>query len=286
MTLESITLRLPRKMLNDAGTVASEQDVSIGHLVRQLLSKEINRRLNPKTSNRTDEGLLAALQALLARDMAEASNWDDLALRLQFHGYELRPAGGGIVLHKRPSGTRVCKGSELGFAYRTLVQRFGKGMPGHPHGALDIEVAEDTPRRAPLNSTVKGRLQRMLEPVFRSSTDWESLIARLARRGFVLRAVGTGTVIYTSDCDRDLCDTTTIGYSYRALVKRFGAPMPGHPYGAAWVKVSTEPPQDSEVPEDDFEVIERDWPLSRASTEKAPALGRGFYGVSLDGPGR
>ena len=138
MTLETVTLKLPRALLNDAGSVAAAQDVTIGHLVRQLLAKEVERRLNPKTSNRPDEGLLTALKTLFARDMAEAAGWDDLAKRLERHGYELRPVGGGIVLYKKSCGTRVCKGSELGFAYRFLVKRFNAAMPGHPHGALDV----------------------------------------------------------------------------------------------------------------------------------------------------
>ncbi|MFC6636364.1 hypothetical protein GV827_09605 [Sulfitobacter sp. JBTF-M27] len=80
--METVTLKLPDKLLRDAARVASGQDVTIGHLVRVLLAKEVERRLNPRTPNRADEGLIAALQAVLARDMAEADNWDDLAARL------------------------------------------------------------------------------------------------------------------------------------------------------------------------------------------------------------
>lgn len=262
MTLETVTLKLPRKLLSDAGCVASAQDVTIGHLVRQLLAKEVDRRLNPKSRRVTDEGLLAALQALLAKDMAEASDWDDLAQRLYFHGYELRPAGGGAVLHRRACGTRVCKGSELGFGYRTLVLRFGAGMPGHPHGALDIELGEKPAAPTPLNSTVKGRLQRSLEPVFKTSTDWGTLITRLKRRGFVLRPAGTGTALYTDPGGRYLANTKTVGYRYRALVKKFGSPMPGHPHGADWVQQSAtadDLPENVDCP--DFEVIDQHWGL-------------------------
>lgn len=147
MPIETVTLKLPEKLLRDAGEVASAQDVTIGHLVRQLLKKEVERRLNPKTSNRADEGLVAALQALLAQDMALAGGWDDLSDRLARHGYALRPAGGGLTLHKISCGTRVCKGSELGFAYRTLVKRFRAAMPGHPHGTLGMQF-EAAPARS------------------------------------------------------------------------------------------------------------------------------------------
>ena len=254
MTLETVTLKLPRQLLSEAGSVAAAQDVTIGHLVRHLLAKEVERRLNPKTSNRADEGLLAALQALLAKDMAEATGWDDLAERLARHGYELRPAGGGIVLHKKSCGTRVCKGSELGFAYRTLVQRFQTGMPGHPHCGLDV-VPRGEPKSAPLNSTIKGRLQRALEPVFKTSANWDILCARLLKRGYVLRPMGTGTAIYSTLDGRHVCNTKTVGYRYRALVKKFGAPMPGHPHGADWIKGTADGP--TETTEFDFDVIDR-----------------------------
>lgn len=144
MDFETVTLKLPPRLLQDAGSVAAEQDVTIGHLVRHLLKREVDRRLRGKRSVQVDETLLAALQALLARDMAEASGWEDLAVRLARHGYALRPAGGGLTLHKTSCDTRVCKASELGFAYRTLVKRFGAGMPGHPHGALNFVFNADT----------------------------------------------------------------------------------------------------------------------------------------------
>jgi len=250
-----VTIQLPDRLLRDAAEVASGQDVTIGHLVRQLLAKEVDRRLNPKTSNRADEGLVAALQALLARDMAEAQSWSDLAERLRRHGYELRRAGGGLVLYKSSCGTRACKASELGFPYRTLMTRFGGPLPEHPNHGKQYDQA--VPR--PLNTTVQGRLKHSLEPVFGSSPSWETLITRLRRRGFVLRPMGTGTAIYTYPDDRHVCNTATIGYRYRALVRKFNAPMPGHPHGAKWVSEIIE----QDAPEFDFpefEVIERDWP--------------------------
>ncbi len=253
--MEIVSLRLPEKLLSDAGRVASAQDVTIGHLVRVLLAKEVERRLHPKIPNRADEGLVAALQALLAKDMAEAEGWDDLGARLQRHGYELRPAGGGVALYKKSCGTRVCKGSELGFAYRALVRRFAAPMPGHPHGTLGEEFPEraDYPK---LDSTKKGRLQRTLEPVFKAATNWEILAERLSQRNYTLRAQGTGLAIYCATDGRHVCNTATVGYRYRALVKRFGCPMPGHSHGMQWVAPQNEQ-QDAEPV---FDVIERSYP--------------------------
>ena len=254
MALETVTLKLPQNLLRDAGRVASAQDVTIGHLVRQLLAKEVDRRLNAKTPKRADEGLVAALQALLARDMAEADGWDDLEARLAPHGYELRPAGGGVTLHKTSCGTRVCKGSELGFAYRTLVRRFGAGMPGHPQGNLGEQFVE-TPERDPLlDSTQKGRLRRALEPVFKTAVSWETLATRLHKRGYVLRPTGSGLAIYADRSAAHICNTATIGFRYRALVKKFGCPMPGHSNGMKWIAPNQDNPE-KEEPE--FDVIER-----------------------------
>jgi hypothetical protein len=145
MNSEIVTLKMPEALVRDASSVAAAQDVTIGHLVRQLLKKEVDRRLRAKTSNQTDERLIAALQALLVRDMAEACSWSDLAVRLRRHGYDLRPAGGGLTLHKTSCDTRVCKASELGFAYRTLVARFKRGMPDHPQDALNLIFEADIP---------------------------------------------------------------------------------------------------------------------------------------------
>lgn len=255
--MERVNLKLPDKLLRDAARVASAQDVTIGHLVRVLLAKEVERRLNPKTPNMADEGLVAALQALLARDMAEATSWDDLSDRLSRHGYTLHPAGGGIALHKLSCGTRVCKGSELGFAYRTLVRRFRAAMPDHPHGTLGEDFPEYHPESRSLSTTEKGRLQRALEPVFKTSKDWGSLITHLARRSYHLRPHGRGLAVYSSPHGRYICNTATVGYRYRALFKRYGAPMPGHPHGADWVPHAVE--------EMNFDVIETDVKVGSAA---------------------
>ena len=241
--METVTLRLPATLLQNAARVAHGEDVTVGHLVRVLLAREVDRRLNPKTPNRADETLLAALQALLARDMAEAEDWTDLAQRLARHGYELRPAGGGLALHKSSCGSRICKGSELGFAYRTLVARFQAAMPGHPHGAMGLLPGADS---APIDSTRKGRLQRALTPIFKSAGSWHDLINRLEQAGYELRPHGRGMAIYTVPQGRHLCNTATVGYRHRALVKRFGGPMPGLGKGS-----------DQRVEDDDLDVIER-----------------------------
>lgn len=129
MSMQTVTLKLPDVMLQAAQKLAIQNDVTVGQIVRDLLVREMHNTNRAKTSGRTDEELLAS-------DMGAAISWDDLERRLQANGYNLRPAGGGLTLHRTSNGERLCKASELGFAYGALVRRFGEAMPGHPHGVM------------------------------------------------------------------------------------------------------------------------------------------------------
>ena len=46
MELESVILKLPRDLLSGAQRVATARDVTIGHMVRQLLKREVDRQLS------------------------------------------------------------------------------------------------------------------------------------------------------------------------------------------------------------------------------------------------
>ena len=56
--------------------------------------------------------------------------------RLKIKGYRLAEAGGGLILQELPSGTRLCKGSELGHSYSQLSRKFSAPFPGHAHQLL------------------------------------------------------------------------------------------------------------------------------------------------------
>jgi len=144
MSMQTVTLKLPDVMLQAAQKLAIQNDVTVGQIVRDLLVREMHNTNRAKTSGRTDEELLASLQMLLASDMGAATSWDDLERCLQAHGYDLRPAGGGLTLHRTSNGERLCKASELGFAYGALVRRFGEAMPGHPHGVMPGDLPPET----------------------------------------------------------------------------------------------------------------------------------------------
>lgn len=128
---------LPDPMLRAASDIARQRDISIGQLVRSALDAEIKRRTSPaKTPNRADEQLLASLRRLLARDLAVADSWEALKQTLADKGFAFHEAGGGLALHSHPDGGRLCKASELGYAYGDLMRRFGRPFPGHGHHKL------------------------------------------------------------------------------------------------------------------------------------------------------
>jgi hypothetical protein len=245
MDLESVTLRLPRDLLSGAQRVATARDVTIGHMVRQLLKREVERQLSQGAREETDARLLAALQALLGRDMSQAQDWADLAERLRPHGYELRAAGGGVVLYKSSCGTRICKGSEIGFSYGALMKRFGAPMPDHTQIATRAGIMPA--------GRIDPRRRAMLTAHIDAARGWDDLTTRLAGEGMELRAMGAGLGIYVSATGRHLCNSATVGARYRTLVMRYGVPMPGHSHG-----VCADPDDDPDAPEEEIEVIERD----------------------------
>ena len=113
--------------------LARTWDVTPGQVLRNALDetfKQVNRK-KAKKPNRADERLIAPLRALLADDFAYAKSWDELQTRLKTKGYTLRESGGGLILCDWPAIRRICKGSELGYAYRLLARKFQQPFPGH-----------------------------------------------------------------------------------------------------------------------------------------------------------
>ena len=218
MDLESVTLKLPRDLLSGAQRVATARDVSIGHMVRQLLKREVDRQLSAKKDEGTDARLLAALSALLARDMSAADSWDDLAERLRPHGYALRPTKGGAALFKTSCGTRVCTGSDIGFSYGALVKRFGAPIPDYPHTASCGGVLP----AGQIDPTRHEVLCRHMS----DARNWPDLINRLACEGMELRKTGASLGVYAVTTGRHLCNCDALGTGHDALAQRFNAPMP------------------------------------------------------------
>lgn len=133
MDQNRISFALTESLQLVAQEMAQEDDISLGQLIRNLLSKEISRRRNARPPVRADEQLIAPLRARLAIDLAYGQNWNDIQARLRQKGFILREAGGGLALHSYPADQRICKASELGFSYGKLMQRLSAPFPGHSH---------------------------------------------------------------------------------------------------------------------------------------------------------
>ncbi len=142
--MESVFVKLPAPTLEALNRIARQEDVSVGQVIRDALSRDFRRREKAKNVRRADERLVAPLRALLADDFAYAESWADLQNRLAGKEYSLREAGGGLCLHHL-NGARICKGSELGYGYASLMRKFGRPFPGHRHKWLsDRMLGTDT----------------------------------------------------------------------------------------------------------------------------------------------
>lgn len=119
------------------------------HLLTVLLGQT---RPIPKamTTDRTEERsarqrLLAPVRALLAADLAQATDWEDLQTRLGPHGFILRERGGGLAVYSTSTAAHICKASELGWSYSDLMRRFQQPFPGHSHGWLAQRILKAPP---------------------------------------------------------------------------------------------------------------------------------------------
>lgn len=222
MDLESVSLKLPRELLSDAQQVATARDVSVGHLVRQLLSREVERQFKGLQDGRADALLLTALSALLSHDLVEADSWENLGSRLRPHGYAMQRSGSGLALVKISCGTRVCSGSELGVEYDLFCKRFGGPMPTMQESKTHLGMMP--------GGKIDNQRQKMLCGHIDAARNWPDLINRLAAEGMELRAIGAGVGIYITSTGRHLCNLSSVGARYVTLVKRYGAALPNHPY--------------------------------------------------------
>ncbi|SFJ78707.1 ribbon-helix-helix domain-containing protein [Jannaschia pohangensis] len=123
---------------------------------------------------------------------------------------------------------------EMAAAIERLAQRFDV-TPGQ---VVRRAVCEELKRRSKPPKTpnradegLVASLQSLLAPDMAEARSWPDLEARLSRRGYRLSAAGGGCALFTTT-GRRLCKGSELGFTYRQLVRRFGAAMPGHPHGA------------------------------------------------------
>ena len=129
MTLEAVTLRLPRALLSDAQRLAHTRGITVGEMIRQYLEHETTKP--PETRAEKTVRLTTPI-------FETARDWQELIHLLHQAGYALKPQGTGVSLYDARTDTYLCNASKTGFKYRKLVKRYRAVMPGHPHGARHL----------------------------------------------------------------------------------------------------------------------------------------------------
>ncbi len=131
--MEWVDVKLKSELADAARMLAQERGVTVSQLLRDLVTREINMTHRARPTETAQKQMVQSLKDRLLPDFTQAKSWSDLTARLKIRGYCLIAAGGGLALHSRDNGRRVCKASELGFAYRQLIKQMGEAFPGHPH---------------------------------------------------------------------------------------------------------------------------------------------------------
>ena len=75
------------------------------------------------------------------------------------------------------------------------------------------------------------RLRALLADDLAYAGGWSELQQRLKRKGYELRESGGGLALFSFPGGGKLAKASDLGYSYARLMRRFGAPFPGHSHG-------------------------------------------------------
>ncbi|WP_430465597.1 hypothetical protein [Tabrizicola sp.] len=129
------------------------RDETPGAVLRDLVRLEVQKyeRRAARRDDVIDEQLLGRLRLLVTTALDAAQTWGQMQAALRAEGLAYIAAGGGLNLIDSETGEVLCKGSQVGPAYRDLVRRFGAGFPGHPRpglAALAMAGVRPAPRPA------------------------------------------------------------------------------------------------------------------------------------------
>ncbi|SIS85305.1 hypothetical protein SAMN05421759_104312 [Roseivivax lentus] len=120
-----------------------------------------------------------------------------------------------------------------------------------------------TPNRA--DEQLLGPLRVLLARDFAAARSWDELTARLRAKGYALHEAGGGLALHSHPEGLRLCKASELGHSCGALMRRYGAPFPGHAHhhlAARLLDTQTPPPRmwdgGGDADDDDFQVIEDD----------------------------
>ena len=93
--------------------------------------------------------------------------------------------------------------------------------------ALRRELAapeNNLPERKP--NALPGALRSLLSRYLDAAQNWRDLSAALHARGYGLRLIDGQLALFSTSDERITVDTTELGASYGALMRRFSAPFP------------------------------------------------------------
>ncbi len=70
------------------------------------------------------------------RAFADSRSWAELISAFDDYGVTIEPKSGGLILKDRADGHQICKLSQLGLRYMSMIQHYGEGFPDHPVPSL------------------------------------------------------------------------------------------------------------------------------------------------------
>ncbi|RMD90915.1 MAG: hypothetical protein D6811_09895 [Alphaproteobacteria bacterium] len=117
---------------------------------------------------------------------------------------------------------------------RAALERMAAEEDVSPGQILRRLIDREIARRARVKPPVRAD-ERLLAPLrarladdLAHAPDWPDLQARLRAKGCELREAGGGLALYSRPGGVRLCKASELGFSYSALMRRLGAPFPGH----------------------------------------------------------
>ena len=161
-------------------------------------------------------------------------------------GMEMQPLE--LKLHpemvKAASHMAAARDVTMGQLVRDLLAReIARNMRARPPIRADERLI------APLRARLAGDLAH--------ATGWDDLQSRLMAKGYALREAGGGLALHTAPGGQRVCKASELGFGYARLMRRFGAPFPGHAH--SWLAermLGADTHTDTPDETSDFDVIE------------------------------
>lgn len=119
---------------------------------------------------------------------------------------------------------------ELHTAAKSLAARRDITMGQLLRDLLAKEITRSRNARPPVRADERllAPLRARLADDLAHATGWADLEHRLRNKGYALRAAGGGLALHDHPGGRRICKASELGFSYARLMRRFGAPFPGH----------------------------------------------------------